>query len=71
MFPELKDNEKKIKAIIKEEEASFENTLAKGYERFRKAADAVKENGGAILSGQDTYENVVQKHSKLKKEVGH
>uniref|UniRef100_N1QSG5 alanine--tRNA ligase n=1 Tax=Aegilops tauschii TaxID=37682 RepID=N1QSG5_AEGTA len=52
VFPELKDNEKKIKGIIKEEEASFENTLAKGYERFKKAADAVKENGGAVLSGQ-------------------
>ncbi|VAH45821.1 unnamed protein product [Triticum turgidum subsp. durum] len=55
VFPELKDNEKKIKAIIKEEEASFENTLAKGYERFRKAADAVKENGRAILSGQAIF----------------
>jgi alanyl-tRNA synthetase len=29
VFPELKDNEKKIKAIIEDEEASFENTLAK------------------------------------------
>ncbi|VAI04550.1 unnamed protein product [Triticum turgidum subsp. durum] len=37
VFPELKDNEKKIKDIIKDEEASFENTLAKGYERFKKA----------------------------------
>ncbi|KAE8818188.1 Alanyl-tRNA synthetase, mitochondrial [Hordeum vulgare] len=52
MFPELKDNEKKIKDIIKDEEASFENTLVKGYERFKKAADAVKENGGAVLSGE-------------------
>ncbi|KAF7050727.1 hypothetical protein CFC21_059049 [Triticum aestivum] len=52
VFPELKDNEKKIKDIIEEEEASFENTLAKGYERFKKAANAVKENGGTILSGQ-------------------
>ncbi|KAI4996891.1 hypothetical protein ZWY2020_052233 [Hordeum vulgare] len=55
VFPELKDNEKKIKDIIKDEEASFENTLAKGYERFKKAADAVKENGGAVLSGQDAF----------------
>jgi hypothetical protein len=23
-----------------------------GYERFKKAADAVKENGGAVISGQ-------------------
>ena len=29
VFPELKDSEKKIKDIIKDEEASFENTLAK------------------------------------------
>ena len=29
VFPELKDNEKKIKDIIKDEEASFENTLVK------------------------------------------
>lgn len=29
VFPELKDNEKKIKDIIKDEEESFENTLAK------------------------------------------
>ncbi|KAM3292954.1 hypothetical protein ACQJBY_036525 [Aegilops geniculata] len=55
VFPELKDNEKKIKDIIKDEEASFGNTLAKGYERFKKAADAVKENGGAVLSGQDAF----------------
>uniref|UniRef100_A0ACD5U6P3 Uncharacterized protein n=1 Tax=Avena sativa TaxID=4498 RepID=A0ACD5U6P3_AVESA len=55
VFPELKDNEKKIKDIIEDEEASFENTLAKGYERFKKAADAVKENGGAVISGQDAF----------------
>ena len=29
VFPELKDNEKKIKDIIRDEEASFENTLVK------------------------------------------
>jgi hypothetical protein len=23
-----------------------------GYERFKKAADAVKENGGTVISGQ-------------------
>ncbi|KAM3294399.1 hypothetical protein ACQJBY_037341 [Aegilops geniculata] len=55
VFPELKNNEKKIKDIIKDEEASFESTLVKGYERFKKAADAVKENGGAVLSGQDAF----------------
>ncbi|KAL5231009.1 hypothetical protein ABZP36_029785 [Zizania latifolia] len=55
VFPELKDNEKKIKDIIKDEEESFENTLAKGFEKFKKAADAVKENGGTVLSGQDAF----------------
>jgi len=52
VFPELKDNEKKIQDMIRDEEQSFENTLAKGYEKFKKAADAVKENGGTVLSGQ-------------------
>ncbi|XP_062205780.1 NADPH-dependent diflavin oxidoreductase 1-like isoform X2 [Phragmites australis] len=55
VFPELKDNEKKIQDIIRDEEESFENTLAKGYEKFKKAADAVKENGGTLLSGQDAF----------------
>uniref|UniRef100_A0ACD5YXP4 Uncharacterized protein n=1 Tax=Avena sativa TaxID=4498 RepID=A0ACD5YXP4_AVESA len=50
-----RDNEKKIQDIIKDEEARFEKTLAKGYKRFKKAADAVKENGGAVLSGQDAF----------------
>jgi len=29
VFPELKDNEKKIQDMIRDEEQSFENTLAK------------------------------------------
>ncbi|VAI04548.1 unnamed protein product [Triticum turgidum subsp. durum] len=59
VFPELKDNEKKIKDIIKDEEASFENTLAKGYERFKKAADAVKENGGYMFFLQAGGKSIV------------
>uniref|UniRef100_J3N1C0 Alanine--tRNA ligase n=2 Tax=Oryza brachyantha TaxID=4533 RepID=J3N1C0_ORYBR len=55
VFPELKDNEKKIKDIIKDEEESFENTLAKGFEKFKKTADAVKESGGTVLSGLDAF----------------
>ncbi|RCV43312.1 hypothetical protein SETIT_9G283700v2 [Setaria italica] len=55
VFPEVKENEKKIQDIIRDEEESFENTLAKGYEKFKKAADAVKENGGTVLSGQDAF----------------
>ncbi|WZZ60031.1 hypothetical protein YC2023_060138 [Brassica napus] len=37
VFTELKEHEKKITEIIKEEEASFCKTLAKGIEKFRKA----------------------------------
>ncbi|TVU31275.1 hypothetical protein EJB05_22956 [Eragrostis curvula] len=55
VFPDLKKNEKKIHAVIRDEEESFENTLAKGYEKFKKAADAVKDNGGTVLSGQDAF----------------
>ncbi|KAF8762367.1 hypothetical protein HU200_009546 [Digitaria exilis] len=55
VFPELKENEKKIQDVIKDEEESFENTLAKGYEKFKKAADVVKDNGGTVLSGQDAF----------------
>ncbi|CAO2183894.1 unnamed protein product [Urochloa humidicola] len=55
VFPELKENEKKIKDIIRDEEESFENTLAKGYEKFKKAAEVVKDNGGTVLDGQDAF----------------
>ncbi|KAK3118143.1 hypothetical protein QOZ80_9BG0694880 [Eleusine coracana subsp. coracana] len=55
VFPELETHEKRIHDIIRDEEESFENTLAKGYEKFKKAADAVKDNGGTVLSGQDAF----------------
>ncbi|KAK3153955.1 hypothetical protein QOZ80_2BG0183780 [Eleusine coracana subsp. coracana] len=55
VFPELKIHEKRIHDIIRDEEESFENTLAKGYEKFKKAADAVKDNGGTVLGGQDAF----------------
>lgn len=52
VFTELKEHEKKITEIIKEEEASFCKTLAKGIEKFRKAGQAVK---GNTLSGEDAF----------------
>jgi alanyl-tRNA synthetase len=55
VFPELKDNETKIRDIIKDEEARFEKTLAKGYARFLKSANSVKKNGGVVLSGHDAF----------------
>ncbi|KAF8068140.1 hypothetical protein N665_1150s0013 [Sinapis alba] len=51
-FTELKEHEKKITEIIKEEEASFCKTLAKGIEKFRKAGQAVQ---GNKLSGEDAF----------------
>uniref|UniRef100_A0A1J3HW04 Alanine--tRNA ligase n=1 Tax=Noccaea caerulescens TaxID=107243 RepID=A0A1J3HW04_NOCCA len=52
VFTELKEHEKKITEIIKEEEASFCKTLAKGIERFRKAGQGVQ---GNTLSGEDAF----------------
>ncbi|KAG7657024.1 DHHA1 domain [Arabidopsis suecica] len=52
VFTELKEHEKKITDIIKEEEASFCKTLAKGIEKFRKAGQAVQ---GNTLSGDDAF----------------
>ncbi|KAF9614643.1 hypothetical protein IFM89_019620 [Coptis chinensis] len=48
IFPELKQHEVNIKEIIADEEASFGKTLLKGIEKFKKAAQDVKE----VLSGQ-------------------
>ncbi|XP_030960148.1 alanine--tRNA ligase [Quercus lobata] len=52
VFPELKQNEMRIRDIIAEEEASFGKTLLKGIEKFKKAAQDVQ---GKILSGQDAF----------------
>ncbi|KAG8644196.1 hypothetical protein MANES_11G108600v8 [Manihot esculenta] len=52
VFPELKQNEKHIREIIAEEEASFGKTLLKGIEKFKKAAQEVQ---GKVLSGQDAF----------------
>ncbi|GMY18046.1 alanine--tRNA ligase [Fagus crenata] len=52
VFPELKQNEIRIRDIIADEEASFGKTLLKGIEKFKKAAQEVQ---GKILSGQDAF----------------
>jgi alanyl-tRNA synthetase len=33
------------------------SVCSQGYEKFKKAADAVKENGGTVLSGQASVLN--------------
>ncbi|KAL6293502.1 hypothetical protein ACE6H2_001644 [Prunus campanulata] len=52
VFPEVKQHEAHIGEIIKEEEETFEKTLQKGIERFRKAAQDVE---GKTFSGQDAF----------------
>ncbi|CAH2036704.1 unnamed protein product [Thlaspi arvense] len=52
VFTELKEHEKKITEIIKEEEASFCKTLEKGIEQFRKDAKAVQ---GNTLNGEKAF----------------
>lgn len=51
-FPELKQHEENIKEIIAEEELSFGRTLIKGIEKFKKAAQEVKDSK---FSGQDAF----------------
>ncbi|KMT06835.1 hypothetical protein BVRB_7g159900 [Beta vulgaris subsp. vulgaris] len=52
VFPELKQQEKHIKDIIADEEASFGKTLLKGIEKFKKAAQEVE---GKTITGQDAF----------------
>ncbi|TQD90391.1 hypothetical protein C1H46_024028 [Malus baccata] len=52
VFPEVQQHEAHIREIIKEEEETFEKTLQKGIERFKKAAQDVQ---GKTFSGQDAF----------------
>ena len=51
-FLEMKQHEENIKEIIVEEKLSFGRTLIKGIEKFKKAAQDVKDSK---LSGQDAF----------------
>ena len=54
-FPELRKNPQHVKAIIREEEGSFERTLDRGIALFEEAADyASKEHRGEIR-GADAF----------------
>ncbi|KAI3897624.1 hypothetical protein MKW92_012641 [Papaver armeniacum] len=53
VFPELKDRTVNIIHTITEEETSFERTLLKGIEKFKKAAQELQ--GEEVLSGQDSF----------------
>ncbi|KAM2655228.1 hypothetical protein EV1_010900 [Malus domestica] len=52
VFPEVQQHEAHIREVIKEEEETFEKTLQKGIERFKKAAQDVQ---GKTFSGQDAF----------------
>jgi len=52
-FPELKEQERKITAIIKEEEESFSRTLDKGLKIFKELAEKVGED--KVFAGDDAH----------------
>ncbi|AES89417.2 alanyl-tRNA synthetase [Medicago truncatula] len=53
VFPELKQNEERIRKMIQVEEESFSRNLFKGIRKFNKAVEHVQ---GNILSGEATFE---------------
>ncbi|GLE11738.1 hypothetical protein PINS_up024338 [Pythium insidiosum] len=48
-FPELAAKEATVKEVILDEEQSFGRTLNKGIERFKKIAQAIKDNKGELV----------------------
>jgi alanyl-tRNA synthetase len=54
VFPELRQQQKRITDLIREEEAAFGRTLERGIELFEAAAAAARARGGAI-SAEDAF----------------
>mmetsp|Transcript_16885 Transcript_16885/g.34891 ORF Transcript_16885/g.34891 Transcript_16885/m.34891 type:complete len:968 (-) Transcript_16885:289-3192(-) len=52
-FPELKDKQDHVTAIIKDEEESFNRTLDKGLVEFQKRAESIDKGG--VFPGIDAY----------------
>lgn len=52
-FPELKEKEEHVTAIIREEEETFSKTLDKGLQKFNDLAGKVGEN--KVFSGEDAH----------------
>ena len=54
-YPELKENEKKIKNTIKKEEERFKLTLDKGYQLIEDAIKKALDSKDKTISGQDAF----------------
>lgn len=54
-YPELKENEDKIKATIKKEEERFKLTLDKGYELIETIIEKAQKAFSGVISGDDAF----------------
>ena len=54
-YPELSENEEKIKKVIKVEEEKFQETIDQGINILDDYIEEMKENGDAILSGDKAF----------------
>jgi alanyl-tRNA synthetase len=54
-FPEVEAAKETVRAVLAEEEASFSRTLVKGIARFRRAAEAAKAAGSAVVDGPEAF----------------
>ena len=54
-YPELKENEKKIKDTILKEEERFKLTLDKGYQLIETAIENAQKDNSKVISGADAF----------------
>lgn len=54
-YPELKENEKKIKETILKEEERFKLTLDKGYQLIESAIEKALNDGTKTINGEDAF----------------
>ena len=55
MYPELVENEEKIKSVIIEEKDKFEKTLERGEREFNKIVNKLNNEAKDTISGQDLF----------------
>jgi alanyl-tRNA synthetase len=55
VFPELKQNPRRVAEMIRDEETGFLRTLDRGLKLFQKAADRARSAGGVII-GKDAFD---------------
>ena len=55
-FPELKTKPGDVARVILDEEKSFIRTLDRGIKLFQEVAARTRKAGGAVISGDDTFE---------------